>query len=251
MFKLLKMIVFILLSAYLILCSAVFYFQRSLIYHPTPDLPVNPSNILTLSVDDVKLKISVRDVVGNNAILYFGGNAETVSNSLPKYAAAFPDHAIYMLHYRGFSGSTGAPSEAALHIDAEKLYEYVKAKHNKITVIGRSLGSGIAIRLAATRPLNKLVLVTPYDSMLNMARLRFPYLPVSLLLKDHYESWRYAPQIIVPTIILTADKDQVIPIENSRKLFKSFYAGVADFKVINNTDHYSISLSPEYFPLMQ
>ena len=114
-----------------------------------------------------------------------------------------------MLHYRGFSGSSGEPSEAALHQDAELLYEFVKAKHGNITVMGRSLGSGLAIRLAAIKAIEKLVLITPYDSILNLAKQRFPYLPVEWMLFDRFESWRYAPQVKAPTVILATDADQV------------------------------------------
>ncbi len=247
----LRLIIFILLLAYLMLCSIVFFYQRSLIYHPTPTLPVEASKIITLAVDKASLKVSIRELAGDNAIIYFGGNAETVSSSLPKYANAFPNHAIYMLHYRGYSGSTGTPTEAALHIDAEKLYDLVRGRHNNITVIGRSLGSGLAIRLAATHEITKLVLVTPYDSILNLSKQRFPYLPIKFMLKDTFESWRYAPQIKVPTIILAAENDHVIPKDNTEALYAKFNAGVARFKVIKNVDHHSISMSPEYFPLMQ
>ena len=247
----LRLIIFILLLTYLTLCAIVFFYQRSLIYHPTPALPVEPSKIANLNVDGAILKISVREAEGENAILYFGGNAETVSQSLPKYSAAFPGHAIYMLHYRGYSGSTGSPTEAALHKDAEKLYELVKENHPNITVIGRSLGSGVAVRLAAEREINRLILVTPFDSMLNLAKKRFPNLPVGLMLKDKFESWRYAPKVKAPALILAAEFDTTIPKENSKALFDVFSPGVAEFKVIKSTDHVTISNSPDYFPAMQ
>ncbi len=250
MLKTLKVMLFTLLSAYMILCGIVFCYQRSLIYHPTPTLAVEAAKTTTLTVDDVSLKISTREWAGDNAIIYFGGNAETVANSLPNYAKAFPNHALYMLHYRGFSGSSGKPSEAALHYDAEKLYTFVSARHNNITVIGRSLGSGVAIRLAANRKVGMLVLITPYDSILNMAKLKFPYLPVNLLLKDKYESWRYAPQVKAPTLILVAESDQVIPLQNSKNLFNSFQPGIAAFRVVRYSDHNDISANPDFFPLI-
>lgn len=246
-----RLIFFTLILSYLLLCSIVFFYQRSLIYHPTPSLPVEASKITTLAVDNASLKVSIRELETDNAIIYFGGNAETVASSLPKYANAFPNHAIYMPHYRGYSGSTGTPTEAALHKDAEKLYDLVRSKHSTITVIGRSLGSGVAIRLAATHEVTKLVLVTPYDSILNLSKQRFPYLPIKFMLKDTFESWRSAPQVKAPTIILAAENDHVIPKENAEALYAKFSAGVATFKVIKNVDHHSISLSPEYFPLMQ
>jgi uncharacterized protein len=245
------MFFFTLVAAYLSLCALVYFNQRSLIYHPTPELPVETSKISSFNSADATLKLSVNLNTGDNALIYFGGNAENVSQSLAKYTNAFPDYAIYMLHYRSFSGSTGEPSETALYQDAEKLYALVKARHGNITVMGRSLGSGVAIRLAAAKPVAKLVLITPYDSLLNIAKQRFPYLPVEWMLIDRFESWRYAPKVKAPTIILAAETDQVIPMENSVALYKCFQAGIAAFKVVKNADHVSISTQPDYFSLMQ
>ena len=85
------------------------------------------------------------------------------------------------------------------------------ARHSQITVIGRSLGSGIATYLASQRPVSRLLLITPYDSIANVAAGRLPMFPVHWLLLDKYESWRYAPQITAPTRILAAEHDDVIP----------------------------------------
>jgi pimeloyl-ACP methyl ester carboxylesterase len=240
-----------LVSLYLSLCMLVFCIQRSMLYHPTPDSPAAPEKISTLASGDATLKLSIRPMKTDNAIIYFGGNSEAVSQSLDKYANAFPGHAVYMPHYRGYSGSSGEPAEAALHEDAEKLYQYVKTRHGNITVIGRSLGSGVAIRLAATKEIERLVLITPYDSILNVAKLKYPFLPVEWMLIDRFESWRYAPQVKAPTVILAADNDEIIPLENTKALYDSFKAGIASFKVIKDADHVNISHKSEYFPAMQ
>lgn len=246
-----KMILAILVATYLSICGVVYAYQRSLLYHPTAEVPIDGIQQMDLEVDGAKLKVSYREIDSDNAIIYFGGNAENVAQSLPDYTSAFPNHAVYMLHYRGFSGSTGEPTETDLHQDAAKLYDLVKAKHSHITAMGRSLGSGVAIRLAAEKPVDKLVLITPYKSILSIAELQYSFLPVGLMLKDRFESWRYAEKLNVPTIFLVADNDEVIPLQNSQALHQHFKPGIATFKVIKNADHVSISHQSDYFPAME
>ena len=107
---------------------------------------------MTLDVPGATLQVCVRQRSGPDALIYFGGNAEDVSFSLNEFAAAFPQHSIYMLYYRGYGGSTGSPSEAALHADAQALFDQVQKEHPNIVLVGRSLGSGVAVRLAANNP---------------------------------------------------------------------------------------------------
>jgi pimeloyl-ACP methyl ester carboxylesterase len=117
---------------------------------------------------------------------------------MPALSVAFPDRAIYLLHYRGYGGSSGTPSEKALFADALTLFDEVRTKHSSVDVVGRSLGSGVAVYVASLRPVARLVLVTPFDSLEGLAALRFPYVPVKWLLRDKFESWRFAPQVTAP-----------------------------------------------------
>src|SRR4030095_8926131 len=125
---------------YLGACAALFFFQRSLIYFPQPS-SLGSSAQIRLPVDSAELRVSVRPHAGPNALMYFGGNAEDVSASLPPLSAAFPDHAIFLMHYRGYGGSSGAPSELALQADALRLFDKIHAEHPDVVVVGRSLGS--------------------------------------------------------------------------------------------------------------
>ncbi len=134
---------------YAALCVVLYVFQRSLLYFPQPARVNAPS--LQLSVPDAQLQVSVHERAGPRAVLYFGGNAEDVSASLAELAASFPDHAVYALHYRGYGRSTGSPSEPALQADALAVYDHVASERADITVVGRSLGSGLAVSLAAQR----------------------------------------------------------------------------------------------------
>lgn len=246
MFALLTPIVF-----YLFICLLIYVFQRSLIYFPTPPLTNALAGTFELQVPGATLRVAYRPNPGSKAILYFGGNAEQVAQNEQSLVAAFPDYAIYMLNYRGYSGSSGIPSEAALISDAIALFDWVKTKHSTIAVIGRSLGSGVAIQLAAQRPVSRLALVTPFDSLQNLAKKQFPFLPVGLLLKDKFESWKYAPGITIPTLLLVADLDEIIPRASSEVLFAKFPSGVAKLKSIALATHNSISDHADYSTLLK
>lgn len=128
---------------------------------------------------DAELVVSIRPHDGPKALIYFGGNAEDVSLSLPLFSKAFPEYAIYLLHYRGYGGSSGTPSETALRDDAHALFDKVYTEHPSTVVIGSSLGTGVAVHLASQRPASRLILIMSYDSIQDIAAFRFPYIPVS------------------------------------------------------------------------
>lgn len=234
---------------YLGLCGILFINQRNLIYFPQPR-SISNGTTLTLSAGDAQVLVTTRNRSGPKALLYFGGNAEDVAYSLPSLSAAFPDHAIYLMHYRSYGGSSGSPSEAAFFADALVLFDKVHADHQTIVVVGRSLGSGVAVHLASARPVARLVLVTPYDSLQEIAAQQFPYFPVRWLMLDKFESWRYAEHVTAPTLIVAAEHDEIIPRTNTEALYKRFRAGVARFKVISSTSHNTISENPEYMRLL-
>lgn len=236
---------------YLGLCAALFVFQRSLIYFPQPRSLASRAATITLPIDGGRVLVTARPHIGPNALLYFGGNAEDVSYSLPSLSNAFPDHAVYLLHYRGYGGSSGKPSEAALFADALALFDRIRTDHQNIVVVGRSLGSTVALYLASLRPVARLVLVTPFDSMQDLAARQFPYFPVRWLMLDRFESWKYATQVTAPTLVVAAEHDEFIPRSSTELLTTRFRGGVAALKVVAGTRHNTISESPEYIPLLK
>lgn len=235
---------------YVALCLVLFLAQRSFIYFPQPKLGGDDRAMLTLNIDGERVRVSARPNTGPEAVIYFGGNAEDVSRSLPTLEDAFPERSIFAMNYRGYGGSTGKPSEAALIADALVLFDRVHIDHPKIIVIGRSLGSGVAVHLASERPVERLVLVTPYDSILNIAARQMPYFPVRWLLLDKYESWRYAAKVTSPTQLIAAQYDEVIPAASTAALYKHFLQSRATLTVIPGVGHNSISESPEYISLL-
>jgi pimeloyl-ACP methyl ester carboxylesterase len=199
-----------------------------------------------LEVPGATVRISARPHDGAKALVYFGGNAEDVSFTVPELAGLFPDRAIYAMHYRGYSGSSGRPTEAALRSDARALFELVHARHPDVIVVGRSLGSSLAIQLAAEAPVSRLVLITPFESILAIARRVAPFLPMGLLLCDRYESWRYAPRVTCPTLVIAASHDEIVPLADTRRLVAAFQPDMATLRVVEGTDHNSVSGEPEF-----
>lgn len=241
----------VLLLAYLALCTALFTWQRSLIYFPQPASGGSPATTMRLKVKDAELVLTARQTAGPKAIIYFGGNAEDVSPNLPPFSEAFPGHALYLLHYRGYGGSSGSPTEAALQSDALDLFDHVRKTHAEVTVVGRSLGSGVAVWVASQRPVSRLILVTPYNSIQELAARRFPWFPISWLLVDKFESWKYAPKVTAPTLLISAEHDEVIPAASTETLHARFNKGTAALKMLPGTSHNTISEHPQYFPLFQ
>jgi len=229
---------------YLAICAAMFVFQRALIYLPHAGIAVGQAT--KLSAPASELWVSTRPHDGPKALIYFGGNAEDVSRNLPSFAEAFADCALYLLHYRGFGGSPGRPSEDALHEDALALFDKVHASHPDVAVLGRSLGSGVAVRLASQRPVARLLLVTPYDSLEDLAVRHYPIFPVRWLLLDKFESWRFAPAVGVPTLLVAAEHDEIVPRASTEQLLSRFGSGIATLKVIPGAGHNDLSDSPHY-----
>ncbi|WP_460126235.1 alpha/beta hydrolase [Pseudomonas sp. S2_C03] len=248
MSRTLIILVAILAGLYLALCVALLVFQRALIYFPQPATIEAPR--LTLEVDDAQVQVTVRPHDGPKALIYFGGNAEDVSRNLEEFSQAFPDHALYLMHYRGFGGSTGKPSEEAIARDALTLFDKVYGSHTQVAVVGRSLGSGVAVRLASQRPAARLILITPYNSLEELAVRQYPIFPVKWLLKDRFDSWKYAAHISIPTLLLAAEQDDIIPRSSTEALYRHFAQGVAQLKVIPGVGHNSISASPAYLKLI-
>lgn len=229
---------------YLVGCGVLYVGQRSLLYHPQPARQAGES--LKLPVDGAILQISVRPRAHAPALLYFGGNAEDVSATMPQLARLFPDHALYGMHYRGFGQSTGTPNEQALHADARALYEHARQAHADIKLVGRSLGTGVAVRLASESAVTRLVLITPYDSIENVACEQFPWWPVRWLIRDRFDSAALAGRIGVPTTLIAAEGDTLIRPERTAALMARFRPGVASLVNIPGVGHNNIGASALY-----
>ena len=236
-------------AAYAAACMLLYHHQRRLIYNPKPrtngDVPTEP-----MAMRGAQVLVSRCEVKGPRAVVYFGGNSEDVSGTVPLLAEAFPKHSIYALHYRGFGGSDGVPTEVDIVADGESLFDTVRKRHPDIILIGRSLGSGVAIQVAARRRPRRLILVTPYDSIADVAATHFPAFPARWIVQDRFESWRVAPRIYVRTTVITAEHDKTIPLSHTRRLLEHFQPGVAREVVLPGAGH-SVRESPHYIPALR
>ena len=154
-----------------------------------------------------------------------------------------------LMNYRGYGASEGTPSESALFNDALFVYEALAnstAHNGKIVAFGRSLGSGVAVYLSTHRRIDALVLVTPYDSVRNVARRRFSWLPVSRLLRHPFDSLALAPSLDLPALFLVAEYDEVIPIPHAKNLAEA-WGGTMQWVLIEDATHNSIGAEPDYW----
>lgn len=216
---------------YALAAGAMYVAQRRFMYFPdavrTSPASVGLSNVseITIPTPDGEKLVAWYGKArpGQPTLLYLHGNGGSLalrSETMRKYL----DHGrgMLMLAYRGFSGSTGSPSEAANVADAKLAYDRLTSigvKPGDIILYGESLGSGVAIQVATKKPVEGLILDAPYTSILELASAQFPWLPVSLLLKDRYESIAYIRDVHVPIFILHGDADEIVPVEMGRRLF--------------------------------
>jgi uncharacterized protein len=232
--------------AYLALCGWIYAKQRDFMYFPQFTRNNVPPANLELPVEGAVLRGWVVNPGRRDAILYFGGNAESVEAMRGDLAQWFPGHSTYLLHYRGYGASGGRPDEQALFADALAQFDHVRSRHpdGSIAVLGRSLGSGVASYLASRRPVAKLVLITPFDSMANVGQAHYRWLPVRWLLSDRYESVRHLRKYPGPILVIRAGEDQVIPPASTDRLIAAL--GRRPQVVALPGDHNSVSAHPGY-----
>jgi fermentation-respiration switch protein FrsA (DUF1100 family) len=235
------------LLLYGVLCALLYLAQDRLLYLPTREAARPGVRSVRLRSDGATLKVWELHPQERPALLYFGGNAEDVAANLPDFDAEFPGRAVYLANYRGYGGSTGRPSEAALIADAIAIYDWVSARHDRVAVVGRSLGSGVAVALATQRPVERLVLVTPYDSIADVAADHFSWLPVRWLIRDRYDSLARVAAVQAPVLAVVAERDEVVFRARSDALIAAIPAAVRHSVVIPGATHNDISAFPLFF----
>lgn len=204
------------------------------------------------AVESVFIETDVRlhawHVKGSPLVLYFGGNAEEVSWMIAESARRAPGVGWLLVDYRGYGSSEGAPSEPALISDALAWYDYAtrELKAKEVFLFGRSLGSGVAVQVAAERPVAGVILVAPFDSLVEVAKHHYPYLPVDWMLKHRFDSAVRAPQIGVPLLCLVAAHDEIIPAERSRRLYAA-WGGAKRWVELEGAGHNSTDSAPAFW----
>ncbi len=218
--KMILMLLALAVVAYAGICAWMYAKQRDLMYFPQATKADAKDTDFGIARNGVMLNGWLVNIGQPGAIIYFGGNAERIENMRDEFAAWFPQSSVYLVPYRGYGASEGTPSEEALLSDALAVFDQVKARQQgaSITVIGRSLGSGVASYVASQRPVAKLVLITPFDSMTSVARSHYPWLPLGWLMQDRYETAGYLKQYNGQVLVVRAGKDEVIPAASTDRL---------------------------------
>jgi pimeloyl-ACP methyl ester carboxylesterase len=249
--KTLAFVVAALLVGYIGICWLLYAQQDRLLYPGAADS--NPSGFTAFHIPSglAVLKVWGLHTSEGPALLYFGGNGEDLAADLPDFDKAFPDRAIYLMNYRGYGGSTGSPSESALIADAQTTYDMVRKTHENVAVMGRSLGTGVATALAITRGVEKVVLVTPYDSVASVAAERYPWAPVRWLIKDDYNSVKRISAVHAPTLVVIAEKDDSIPRPHSDALVAAIPIALRHSIVIPNGTHNDLGDYQQYLKIVR
>ncbi len=235
--KLIKMnfpifILLIFVLIYLFILISTYLFQRNLLYHPGENNYFGDQ--LLVSVEKVKIKtkdnielLSWYHTKNNNdykTILFLHGNAGTLENRIHKINH-FRDMNINFLlvAWRGFSGNKGKPTEENLYEDARSAVKWLESKgikENNIIIYGESLGTGIATEIAQNKNFAGVILESPFTSMIEAAKNKYPYLPVKFLLKDKYESNKKIKNIQSPILIMHGKVDNIVPFYMGKKMYE-------------------------------
>ena len=210
---------------------ALMYFaQRSLMYFPER-LRTPPSAAGLAEAEEIVLDTADREKVivwhvpprgEKPVVLYFHGNGGALRYRADRFRALTADGTgLIALSYRGYGGSTGSPTEAGLIADAAAAYAFAAARYpaERIVAWGESLGSGVAIALAATHKFGRLVLEAPFTSAADVGARAYWFLPVRLLMKDQFRSDARIGKVTAPLLILHGARDAVVPIALGERLF--------------------------------
>ena len=159
---------------------------------------------------------------GKPVVLFFHGNGEVLAWRVPRFRAIIADGTgLVALSFRGYGGSSGEPSEAGLLNDGAAAYALAATHYppERIVPWGYSLGTGVAVAIAASKPVGKLILEAPYTSIADIAASLFWYVPVRWLMRDSFRSDERIAGVKVPLLIMHGEKDTVVPTRLGRRLF--------------------------------
>ena len=247
MMKWLKRIVLAALTLYLMAAAAMFMLQRKLLYFP----PTNYLDPVAVGVEMGEVKytnyqVSVTGWYGrpaakdNKVVMVFHGNGSAVYSNHDIFRDLMHEgYGVWSVGYPGYPGSEGKPSQEAMVVAAERQYEMVLAggvKAENVIFYGTSLGSGVAAQLAAKHQPALLIMDAPFNSVLDMGKKQVPWLPVSLLMKDKFESGKALKGLNMPLIWIHGTADRIVPISQGQKLYDG-YSGPKSAHIIEGGQH--------------
>jgi len=218
--------------AYLVINLFIYFYQRNLLYNPSENnylndkINFNYKEIFIETDKNIKLKswFINKDLKKFKTVVFFHGNAGNLLNRVHKINELNKlDINILLTSWRGFSGNKGKPSEKNLYYDAQQIIDWLKVQgldNKDIVLYGESLGTGVATELASKNNFGGIILESPFTSMVDTAKIYYPYLPVNFLLKDRYDSKSKINDIKTPILIMHGKMDNIVPQQMGLELFE-------------------------------
>lgn len=246
-----KSFLLLIIAGYAALCAFMYFAQRSLMYFPDRmrTLPADAGlpeakeeKLVTADGETIIVwHIPARDET-KPVVIYFHGNGGALNLRARRFAAlASQGIGVVGVSYRGYGGSTGSPSEAGLIADGVAAYEFAAKLYSpaRVALWGESLGTGVAVAIAAESPVAKLILETPFTSAAEVGASVYFFLPVRMLMKDQFRSDLRIQNVRAPVLILHGERDSVVPIHLSERLF-GMIAGEKKFMRFPGGEHYDL-----------
>jgi fermentation-respiration switch protein FrsA (DUF1100 family) len=207
----------------------MYCFQRSFLYFPFGNIKNIPNNFkeISIKIDDKNFIYGWYSPAqkGQKTILYFHGNAGNLSGRSKRLEKFSSQYGILVISYRGYPKSKGKSTEKNFFEDADYALKYLKSLNinsEDIIIFGESIGSGVAVNLASKHNFATIVLEAPFTSVLEVAKETYWFLPVSLILKDRFESNKLVSKITSPVLIFHANRDNVVPFSQGQELYELF-----------------------------
>ena len=224
-------LVTIVIACYLLVVIFVFFYQRNLLYHPfennynTEEANFSYEEIFIPTSDGKKLKawFHKKDLKKKKTLLFFHGNAGNLTNRIYKLNLIKDlDINFLIVAYRGFSGNEGKPTEEGLYEDARDTISWLNQQEiedKQIVIYGESLGTGVSAEVAQNKKFAGIILESPFTSMVEAGKHYYFYLPVSLLLKDRYETIKKLKNIKIPILVMHGERDRIVPFHMGLEVF--------------------------------
>jgi fermentation-respiration switch protein FrsA (DUF1100 family) len=242
------MLVAMLLAVYAVVVGYLYFFQRGFVFVPSGTLASPEESglpgvaVVTIEAADGTALTAwhAEAEAGKPSVLYFHGNAANLSTRADRFRQILDSgFGLFAASYRGYPGSGGSPSEEALLSDGLELFDWLAERTNSIVIHGESLGTGVAVHVAAERPARALILEAPFTAAVDIAKATYPFVPVGLLMHDQFLSRERIGRVSEPLFIVHGGNDRIVPVEYGRQLFEAANEPKA-IRVFEEADHHSL-----------
>ena len=222
----------IIFLSYLFFLVFLYFYQRNLLYHPNEnnytgdEILVDIKKVKILTSDNIELLgwYHEKNLKNYKTLVYFHGNAGSLENRIHKLNYFEEMNVNFLIiAWRGFSGNEGKPTEQGLYEDGKSAINWLVKRgveEKNLILYGESLGTGVATHLAQNKNYAGVILETPFTSMVDAAKIFYPYIPVSLLLKDKFENYKKVENIKFPILIMHGEVDQIVPFSMGKKIYE-------------------------------